>query len=239
MEQLWNAIESEFKEREVLSRDTPKFRGKGTRKALQAERLNAVKAAINGIGHFKSMMSTINRHRNFKTPLLYALRYQCLQRRYFKKIKPERPARATRARLRKARATAATTTTPTENPTQEPPITPEHEPPDLPLGFRPISIGLNGVQDTVNYLPLHLVPATNGLRKLNLPNDEMKARLQPEDLSFELLKELVGVDCGIRGRVWVSCPVLEADVVNERTFQLAVYALGEMGLGLRFMVSSC
>ena len=238
MEQLWNAIESEFKEREVLSRDTSRYRGKGTRKALQAERLKAVKATINGIGHFKSMMSsTINNHENYKTPLLHALRYHCLQRCYFQKIKSEPPARAAKGRRRKARATAtsAATTTPRENPAQEPPII-EKEPPTAALGFQPISLGLNGVEDTVNYLPLHLVPADNGLRKLNLPSDEMKARLQPEDLSFELLKELVGQDCGIQGRVLVTCPELEGDIVNERTFQLAVYSLVEMGLEVRFMV---
>ena len=35
MRQLWNAIESEFKNRDVLSRDTPRFRGKKTRDALR------------------------------------------------------------------------------------------------------------------------------------------------------------------------------------------------------------
>ena len=239
MKQLWNAIESEFKEREVLSRDTPRFRGKGTRDALQAERMKGVKAAIDGIEHFKSMMRVVNRHRNFKTPLLHALRYHCLQRCYFKKTKPEPPARG---RRRKAGATstsaATTTTTPSETPTQEPTVV-EKALPDLALGFQTISIGLNGIEDTVNYLPLHLVPETNNLRNLHLPNDEMKARLQPEDLSFELLKELVGQDCGIEGRTLVECPELEGDIVNERSFQLAVYSLVGMGLELRFMFSTC
>ena len=83
------------------------------------------------------------------------------------------------------------------------------------------------------------MPEDNGLRKLNLPSDEMKARLQPEDLSFELLKDLVGQDCRIEGRVLVTCPELEGDIVNERSFQLAVYSLVNMGLEMRFMFSSC
>ena len=239
MKQLWNAIESEMEEREVLSRDTPRFRGKGTRDALQAERIKAVKAAINGIEHFKSMMRVVSRHRNYKNPLLQALRYHCLQRCYFKKIKSEPPAPAARGRRRKTKATstaAATSTIPREAPTQEP-TTLEKELPDVALGFQTISVGLNGVEDTVNYLPLHLVPEDKGLRKLNLPSDEMKARLQPEDLSFELLKELVGQDCGIQGRILVTCPELEGDIVNERTFQLAIYSLLKMGLELRFMFS--
>ena len=241
MKQLWNAIESEMTKREVLSRDTSRFRGKGTRDALQTERIKAVKAAINGIEHFRSIMGVVNSHRNYKTPLLQALRYHCLQRCYFKKIKSEPPAPAARGRRRKARATstsAATTTTPRENPTQEP-ITLENQLPDVALGFQTISVGLNGVEDTVNYLPLHLVPEDKGLRKLNLPSDEMKARLQPEDLSFELLKELVGQDCGIEGQVLVTCPELEGDIVNERSFQLAIYSLVKMGLELKFMFSNC
>ena len=146
------------------------------------------------------MMRVVNPHRSYKTPLLQALRYHCLQRCFFKKVKSETPAPPARGRRRKARATstsaATTTTTPGETPTQEP-ITLANELPDVALGFQTISVGLNGVEDTVNYLPLHLVPEDKGLRKLNLPSDEMKARLQPEDLSFELLKELVGQDCGI------------------------------------------
>ena len=67
----------------------------------------------------------------------------------------------------------------------------------------------------------------------------MKARLQPEDLSFELLKELVGQDCGIEGGILVECPELEGDIVNERSFQLAVYSLVNMGLELSFMFSTC
>ena len=82
------------------------------------------------------------------------------------------------------------------------------------------------------------MPEDNGLRKLNLPNDEMKARLQPEDLSFELLRELVGQDCRIEGQVLVTCPELEGDIVNERSFQLAIYSLVNMGLELRFMFST-
>ena len=251
MKQLVSAIESEMRKREVLSRDAPRFRGKGTQNALNAERIKAVKAAINGIEHFKSMMSVINRHRNFKDHLLQALSRQCLSRCYFEKIKLEPRAPATRKPCQKARTTstaAATTTIPKETPTQEPttpeekePLTPkEHEPPTLPLGFQTISVGLNGVEDTVTYLPLHLVPETNGLRKLSLPNDEMKGRLQPEDLSFEMLKELVGQDCGIQGQMMlVTCPELEGDIVNERSFQLAVYSLVTMGLGLSFMFEKC
>ena len=235
MKQLWNVIESEMKKREVLSRDTSRLRGNGARDALvalQAERIRAVEAAINGIEHFKGMMSVIDRHRNFKDSLLQSLRYQCIQRYYYE-----------RKGLRKARATstaAATTTTPRETPTQEPTTPKEQERPNLPLGFQTISVGLNGVEDTVTYLPLHLVPENNGLRKLSLPSDEMKGRLQPEDLSFELLKELVGQDCGIQGQMMlVTCPELEGDIVNERSFQLAVYSLVTMGLGLRFMFEKC
>ena len=73
---------------------------------------------------------------------------------------------------------------------------------------------------------------------MGLPSDEMKRRLQPEDLSFELLKEIVGQDCGIEGRILVECPELEGDVVNERSFQLAVYSLVNMGLEIRFMFST-
>ena len=76
-------IESEMKEREILFYDAPRFRDKGTRDILQAEKTKAVQAVINGIERFKSMVSVLNCHRNCKTPLLYALTYHCLQRCYF------------------------------------------------------------------------------------------------------------------------------------------------------------
>ena len=243
MKQLWNALESEMKAREVLSRHGPRFNGKGTRDAVQAERTKAVKAAIEGIQHFRSMMGVVNRHRKFKASLLQGLRYHCLQRCYFKKIKSETPAPAARGRhrRRKARAAAAAaTTTPREkSPPKQDPSAPDKDLPAAALGFQTIGVGLDGVEDTVTYLPLHLVPEDKGIRKLNLPSDETKARLQPEDLSFELLMDLVGHDCGITGHhVLVTCPELEGDIVNERTFQLAVYSLLNMGLELKFMVTT-
>ena len=236
MKQLWDAIESEMEKREVLSRDTSRFQGKGTRSALQRERMCAVKAAINGIKHFKSMMSVINRHGDYKDLMLHALRYHCLQRCYFRKIKVETPTPKKKRGRTKTRAssTKAATRTPKKKAVQEP-IVLEEEPPDVALGFKTISIGLNGDEDMVSYLPLHLVPEDIGLRKLNLPSDEMKARLQPEDLSLELLKELVWQDCGIAGQISMTCPELEEDIVNERNFQLAIYSLMKMGSELKFM----
>ena len=239
MRQLWKSIESEMDMRQVLYRDTSTPNIRGALAVLQTERLDAVEAGIETIKHFKNMMDVINCHENYKYWMTRALRHHCLQRCYFQRIKPETLAPAARRGRRRARATSkpVPTTRPRKvTPSNSPAI--EKECPEVALGFQTISIGLNGIENMVNYLILHLVPDENGLKKLSLPSDEMKARLQPEDLSFNLLVDLVVQDCQIQGHISVTCPELEWDVINERTFQSAIYSLLKIGSELKFMFSN-
>ena len=239
LDQLWESIEFEMDARQVLFRHTSKIKGKGTQAALQAEKLKAVEAGIDGIEHFKNMMSVISCHQGYKDSMLRALRYHCLQRCYFRRRNSETPAPAARRGRRMTTGTPRHASAPTC--TKRLPLEPqatEREFSDMALGSQRISIGLDGVEDMVTYLPLHLVPEHKGLRKLNLPSDEMKARLQPEDLSFELLKRLVCQDCKIEGWILVTCPELDEDIVNERNFQVAVDSLVKAESELRFMVSN-
>lgn len=108
---------------------------------------------------------------------------------------------------------------------------------DAELGSQVIAIGVNGVEDMEIYLPLHLVLEDNKLRSKNLSNAEMKSKIQPEDLCFSLLKDMIAHDCDLDGKFLVHCPELRRNITNERNFQTAIHLLVKNRSHLRFMVS--
>lgn len=70
----------------------------------------------------------------------------------------------------------------------------------------------------VVYFPLHLVCEDFVLKSLSLQNDEMKARVQPKDLSFDLPKTLIFQGYTMGGAVLVTCLELPKRVTNDRNF---------------------
>ena len=232
MDRLYESIRLRMGERQVLTRDISKL----NLKDFQAERLKAVEAGLNSIEHFRKMMTVVNRHQKYKTQMNRALAYQCLQRWGREKHRMKLASHPRHQGEAAAKPATALESTPGNRDLPEP-KTLKEELAGMKLGYRPVSIGLNGVQGMVTYLPLHLVPEEKPLMRRGLPSDEMKDRLQPEDLSFELLKELVRQDCGIQGWITVTCPQLEEIIVNERHFQTAVQSLLAMDFELKFMFS--
>lgn len=114
-------------------------------------------------------------------------------------------------------------------------MTLEKEIPHAKLGLKIINIGINGVKGAVRYLPLYLIGETSVLKFLNLPNDEFKARVEPEDLSFGELKKLVCEDRKMRGAVSVTCPELDETITKDRDFHTAIHVLLERGSKIEFM----
>lgn len=236
MGQLWTSIETEMDARQVLVRN---INGKGALADLQAKRLEAVEAGIDGVAHFNTMMGVINGHQHYKKLMCLALRSKCLHRWRIRKKPPGTPASATNQGCRRritAKPRAAPTSAPATNP-KLPPTTLEKELPDVTLGSHAISIGINGVDDMAGYLPLHLIQEDAVLNTLHLLSDDMKARVQPEDLSFDQLKDLVSQDCAIDSVVSVTCLELQRSITNDRSFQTAIHVLLERGSKLNFMFS--
>ncbi|KAL9076936.1 MAG: hypothetical protein Q9161_000569 [Pseudevernia consocians] len=234
MDELWKSIEMEMDAREVLSRDSSKIKGRGGLQECQAKRLEAVDAGIKRVENFENMMSVINAHQDYKSQMRYFLRSHCLSR-YNARRKPlGTPAQAKRrGRSRGVTASRGSVSTPT--PTKEPVTAPTAI--NSTLGSQVIRIGVNGVEDKITYSPLHLISFKNPLKKRNFLSDEMKARVQPEDLSFDRLRELLVEDCAMVGEVSVTCPGLRSCITNERNFQMAIHDLLERRSELKFMCS--
>lgn len=78
----------------------------------------------------------------------------------------------------------------------------------MTLFSQSISISISNEKDQETFLPLHLVDEQSVLKRLNLSSEDMKAKVQPEDLSFSFLKTLVFQARGTSDLVSVMCPEL-------------------------------
>lgn len=106
---------------------------------------------------------------------------------------------------------------------------------DVKLSSKLISKGIHGTKKMAHYPPLHLVLEGISLRKRSLTCGEMKTLMQPEDLSFDLLKAWVSEDDSMDDDVSVTCPGLQRTIKDDRHFQLAIHELLQSGLKFKFM----
>ena len=240
MGQLWETVEGEMRGRDLLFLNKSRVAVQvGVSAALKAKRLEAVDASIERLEHFRNMMTIVDEYPDYKTHMRSNLVAHCMMR--WSKRKGNKPtgtlvpAAAQNSSQLTPLSTTATRSAPTQTGIQAP-ATSRIDLSGPPLGSQTISIGANGVADVITYLPLHLVPADNTLKMLDLPNDEMKPKLQPEDLSFDLLKTLVSQDRALDGTFSVTSPELEINIMNERVFQTVVHILLVKGSKLEFMI---
>lgn len=219
MGQLLKSVEIEMKARKILSRDE---KAKGALALVQAQRLEAIDAGIERIPHFKNMMTVINSHYKYKMQMCRALRSYCLQRYRQQNKMPMMKKAARRG------SPPGATTKPISAPRSE-------STSNSSLGSQIISIDINGIEDIMTYLPLHLIQDGSALKTMSLPSDEIKARVQPEDLSFALLKDLIAQDFAMHSMASATCPELQMNITNDRHFQMAIHMLLRSGSKLKFV----
>lgn len=235
MGELWETVEAELQARDLLFLNKSRVAVQvGAFAALKAKRLEAVDASIERLEHFKDMMTIVDKYPDYKTNMRSNLVAHCMMR-WSKRKGNKPPAAQNSTQGLTPLSTTATRSAPTKTGIQAP-ATSRKELSGPPLGSQTISIGTNGIADVITYLPLHLVPADNPLKMLDLPNDEMKPKLQPEDLSFDLLKTLVSQDRALDGTISVTSPELGINIMNERVFQTVVHILLVKGSKLEFMI---
>ena len=242
MGQLWETLEASLQARDLLFFNKSRIVAHvGALAALKAKRLEAVDASIERLEHFKDMMTIVDKYPDYKTNMRNKLVAHCMMRWSQRKrnkppgtLVPDAVKKSTQG-LTPLLSTTAFRSAPTKTGTQVP-ATSRKELSGPPLGSQTISIAINGIADVITYLPLHRVPADNPLKMLDLPNDEMKPKLQPEDLSFDLLKTLVSQDRTLDGTISVTSPELGISIMNERVFQTVVHILLVKGSKLEFMI---